>query len=61
MCGEELPELHFAECMACLQPYHMRMTETDRSAKDCGLAFVDSEDVGVVFLCHPCFDREQES
>ena len=59
VCGEELPELHFAECMDCLKPYHMRMTESDRDMKDCGVTFLDENEDSLVFLCDSCFEAMQ--
>lgn len=61
VCGEELPEKHFAECMACMQPYHMRMTENAVGMKDCGITYIDETDLFMVFLCGTCAEKQQAS
>lgn len=58
VCSDPVPEVHFAECMSCLQPFHLRMTETEKTARDCGLTFIHDEDF-VVFMCTTCFASQQ--
>ena len=59
VCNETLPAVHFAECMNCFKQFHIRMTETDREAKDCGTVYLDDEDFYMVFLCNLCFEAQQ--
>lgn len=58
VCDQPLPEVHFAECMVCLKPYHMRMTESEKDARDCGLTFLHEEDFYMVFMCNTCFAEQ---
>lgn len=58
VCGEALVPKHYAYCQRCLLPFHMRMTETDEAAKDCGIVFLGDEQPDMAFLCYNCSEAQ---
>ncbi len=58
VCNEEITTIHYAECMVCTRAFHLRMTESDQDAKDCGSIEVD-ENYGTIFTCNTCLEEEQ--
>lgn len=58
VCGEALVPKHYAYCQGCSRPFHMKMTETEEAAKDCGIVYIDDDTFTMIFLCYNCSEAQ---
>ena len=58
VCGEPTDATSEAECLRCLQPFHLALRQ-DVPAKDCGEVWLSDELMALEFACAICLAEER--